>query len=361
MPSVKKKLLLSTFTCSIGFLALFLLGETAVRLHRGTLFTWKSARETRLDMLRSAYPVTYDTVLGYVPTPGYKSVRNYWGTRVSIGPSGLRSNGQQVPVHGDAILVVGDSYTFGDEVNDEETWPAYLESNLGRPVLNGGVFGYGLDQIVLRAEQLLKEHRAAVLVVSIIPDDIQRCQFSYRFASKPYFEIVNNSLQLQNVPVPTPGQRPISFLLTMLGYSNLADAILSRVCPELWIVDPSGIKVVHHGGKELACLLMERLASLAKKTPVRLLLVMQGYPDHQTAEAEPVLTRAQQLGIEVLDLLPALSDSVKAEPAKRQAWFTPQWHMTAEGNAWVAKRIAEKLHAMNWITLGATPLRGEVH
>ena len=32
-------------------------------------------------------------------------------------------------------------------------WPARLKRLLERPVLNGGVFGYGLDQIVLRAEK----------------------------------------------------------------------------------------------------------------------------------------------------------------------------------------------------------------
>ena len=54
---------------------------------------------------------------------------------------------------GSVILAVGDSFTFGDEVKDDETWPAHLQQLLGRRVLNAGVSGYGFDQIVLRAEK----------------------------------------------------------------------------------------------------------------------------------------------------------------------------------------------------------------
>jgi hypothetical protein len=351
---LKKKLLFSTFACAIVLLVLFLLGETIVRLHRGTFFSRTSARQVHLDLLRSAYPVTYDPLLGYIPTPGYKNVRNYWGTRVTISPDGLRSNGQQLPVQGNAILVVGDSYTFGDEVNDEETWPACLESILGSPVLNGGVFGYGLDQIVLRAEQLLNKYRVAVLIVSIITDDIRRCELSYRFASKPYFEIVNGSLQLKNVPVPTPVPRRTSVLTTMAGYSYLADAILMRACPRFWLAQTSDITVVHDRGQEVATLLMEQLAGLAKRHQVRLLLVVQGQPDFDRRPAESVLAQAPRLGIEILDLLPPIDDAFKMEPAKRRAWFRPNGHMSAEGNAWVAKRIAEEFKAMGWSASGET-------
>ena len=65
------------------------------------------------------------------------------------------------------ILAVGDSCTYGDEVSDNETWPAYLEAEMGTRVWNAGVFGYGLDQAVLRAEVLLPKLKPDILIVGL--------------------------------------------------------------------------------------------------------------------------------------------------------------------------------------------------
>ena len=61
-------------------------------------------------------------------------------------------------IDGPLTLAAGDSFTFGDEVNDDESWPAALEQLTGRRVINAGVPGFGLDQAVLRAEQLMGYH-----------------------------------------------------------------------------------------------------------------------------------------------------------------------------------------------------------
>jgi len=48
-----------------------------------------------------------------------------------------------------AVLIVGDLYTNGDEVNDNETYPARLSKLLGVSVANHGVEGYGPTQSLL--------------------------------------------------------------------------------------------------------------------------------------------------------------------------------------------------------------------
>src|SRR5690606_25037038 len=115
-----------------------------------------------------------------------------WGTRVTIDADGFRGNGPPAPP-GRPVLAVGDSFTFGDQVDDDETWPAYLERILQRPVRNGGVFGYSLAQAVLRAEEEVPRLGADWLVVSFIPDDIVRCELAKRYAPLPWFSVVDGA------------------------------------------------------------------------------------------------------------------------------------------------------------------------
>lgn len=118
-----------------------------------------------------------DALLGYVPSDG----------QFILGPpeskpfkvtirGGVRVNEASSPhAAGRRTLVVGDSFTFGDEVSDHETWPACLEEQWNATVVNAGVFGYGAAQAVLRARELEKRHSYDRVIWSIlIEHDFQR-------------------------------------------------------------------------------------------------------------------------------------------------------------------------------------------
>ena len=98
------------------------------------VFTWRNFAESKLNLFSSAYPAAHDPDLGWTPRPGYRGDDNVWKTIVSIDDDGLRNNGQPRP-KGKPIVVVGDSFAFGDEVSDNQTLPAALERATGRPVL----------------------------------------------------------------------------------------------------------------------------------------------------------------------------------------------------------------------------------
>lgn len=78
------------------------------------------------------------------------------------------------------ILATGDSYTYGAEVSEAETWPAYLQGLLRVTVANGGVLCF-------------------------ITDDLRRNELSRSVGfEKPYFVREGSKLALRHVPVPPP-------------------------------------------------------------------------------------------------------------------------------------------------------------
>ena len=330
---------LVTVSLAIGLIAL----ELGLRAANGWLGTWPNfvlAARTVLTGFQEAQYVR-DPTLGYVPRPGYAT------TNVHIDSRGLRVTGEALS--GPPILAVGDSYTWGEEVTDVETWPAHLQRLLGRPVLNGGVAGYGFDQTVLRAHKLAPVLGPSAVVVSFIADDLRRAEASRLWsADKPYFDIANGSLTLRNVPVPprTDPRRTLTFAQKTLGYSYLFDFILRRLdLLEDWFGDH--IRVHPAGtGEKIACLLTDHLRDLQQASGVPLLLVAQYDPyvfrtpafgEEQRRITGRLLDCARASGLKVLDTFDAI--------AKNDAPLSlyGQWHMNDKGNALVANLIAGAL------------------
>ncbi|HET6278985.1 MAG TPA: hypothetical protein VFG08_09395 [Candidatus Polarisedimenticolia bacterium] len=339
--------------------------ELAIRAVRAPLW-FGSFRELRLNLARRGFPAQPHPILGYVPAPTEKPDDNRWGTRVTIDAGGFRSNGRPHPgTAADAdgaartILAVGDSFTFGDQVNDDETWPAYLEAILDRPVLNGGVFGYALDQTVLRAEEILTRQPAGDLVVSIFPDDIDRCEYSTRYAPKPYFDIVAGQLVL-NPPGDrgprSPADERLRRLKNMLGRSALLDALFSATVKDWWYKEERSTRVHPPGeGPKIARLLIERIDALCRERGCRPLIVSQG--PRRTDHTAELLRYADRLGLRTLDLIDRVNDLAEADPGIIGRYFAG--HMTPAGNRWVAEQIAAVLARDAGREIDGDPIRGQ--
>lgn len=111
------------------------------------------------------------------------------------------------------VALVGDSFVFGEEVPFSDSMGAALQAMLGEStqVLNFGVPGYGVDQMVLRYEQDVRSWKAPVKVVVLgfIEDDMARSMMVYPFIgrphwltpwSKPRFVLDSATLALRNQP-----------------------------------------------------------------------------------------------------------------------------------------------------------------
>jgi hypothetical protein len=311
-----------------------------------------SYRDQRIDLIRRAFPSEHDARLGFVPKADYAGRDNVWGTQVTILPTGLRSNGAAaLPFDRSGVLAVGDSFTFGDQVSDADTWPAQLEQRLGRPVRNGGVFGYGFDQSVLRAEKLLTVDRLDVdtLVVSLVPDDLKRAELSRRYSPKPWFALVGDGIELRGVPVPdtsSDNELDRQWLRRAMGYSALLDTLFWNAAPTWWVGQPREVREHPEGtGLELGKRLVDYVDGVCKERGVRMLLVLQGQRPEMAAgtpvRAPEVVAYARERGIAAVDLASEFAALVAADPSLDAKWFAG--HMTPAGNRWVAERIAAEL------------------
>jgi hypothetical protein len=261
----------------------------------------------------------HDPRLGYVGRPGYASSDGKLhyderGLRVTPAPEGIA-------LADPPILVLGDSYAHGDEVADHETWATRLQSLTGRVVVNAALSGYGIDQMVLRAEVLVPEIKPSAIVLSFIADDVRRTEMKRLWgAEKPYFEWVDGALALRNSPVPLPPNPAdtLSIWQRLFGRSVLVDTLLRHQGWQYeWAIDHVRVLSEAEGERQL-CPLMRRLATLGLPT-----LVVAEYDPYLWMDADyaPVVQRitglvlkcAEAAGLATLDLFPTIDAAVRSQ------------------------------------------------
>jgi hypothetical protein len=305
---------------AIGSIVATLLAlELGCRLLRGpgSLLDWHNIvlRERLYTREQRSGRLIPDRALGFVGAPNYRSARfNYdqQGFRIAPNPAG-------VALTGPPLLVVGDSLAHGDEVDDAEAWPALLQRALKRRVLNAAQTGYGLDQIVLRAEQAAAAVRPAAIVLSFAADDARRNEMKRVWgAEKPYFERAGGRLVERNVPVP-PSPAPADTLELshrLLGWSVAVDTLLRHKGWQYeWSVDHE--RVLPRGeGVALSCLLLRRLAALGLPTLVvaeynRYVFENAEYGEETRATTRTILACAGDAGFATLDTFDAVGAAVR--------------------------------------------------
>jgi len=342
---------LNALVCIGSSLLILTLLEGGTRIYYGEYATKNFLAEER-TLFSAGFPCRYDEYLGWIPKEGYSGKKNYWGTEVTIKEYGIRSNGKdEMPLSSSTppILAVGDSFTFGDYVSNHESWPAILENLLGQKVINGGVFGYGIDQSYLRAEQLIETFKPGIVIFGFHPDDINRCELSERTAvGKPFFEIVDDRLVQRNIPVPRPSQKKvIGPLRHLLGYSYFVHEIMMSRFPGYWLEGKNWLsnKKVHSDGETVACLLFQKLEEVAKAHKVKQVYVLVQYTADPTPEefsrVDNVVSGINNLSLQVIDLRYELSKIRMADEEKYEGLFSG--HMTGEGNYFVARVLEEAI------------------
>jgi|GEM_PF-6699 len=166
---------------------------------------------------------THRMLIRHDPDVGHRFVPNLraripnenGGYYVVTNSSGFRSDFEfQAPkIERPRILMFGDSYTAGDNVSNCDRYSDRLAALSHAEVYNYGVSGTGTDQHLLIARKFASGVEADLAVICVYIDSFHRIQVSHRPAvdrasgkrvlvPKPYFQLRNGQLELQQVPVP---------------------------------------------------------------------------------------------------------------------------------------------------------------
>lgn len=340
----------------LGATVLFMLVamELGCRVLRGSWFLWHWPNLVLLEAEGHHKPCMFhhDDALGYTPDLDCTSLEH------SHDAEGLR----KMPSPADAlasaplVLVSGDSYAYSDEVKDDETWAAYLQGMIHRKVGNGGVPGYGLDQSVLRTEELARRLKPGLIVLAFIADDLQRAEMRRMYGGeKPYFTVTNGTLDLHNSPAPDKpvARQRLPFWQRWFGWSMLVDKYMRHFGHySTWFwqdaeATPPGT------GEQLACPLMQRIATLhiptlvvAQYRPHVWLADSKKWAEEQRRLSRSVLNCATTAGLKTYDTFSLIDAAIKTHGVQS---LYGEWHHSAVGNHLVAEGVAVELARLNML------------
>jgi hypothetical protein len=109
------------------------------------------------------------------------------------------------------MYVFGDSFAFGDEVDDNQTWQEQLAKIRQQNILNFGISAYGPDQSLLHLKRMAPQlPKTSIVSLVVTFENINRIVNIYRkfyFSNtgipltKPIFTLTENGITLIDNPI----------------------------------------------------------------------------------------------------------------------------------------------------------------
>jgi len=188
--------------------------------------------ELRLDLDERNVLYEHDPLLGWFPRRG--TTQPFTGSRTIIvthNRDGFRDRDHDADAAKPAVLVLGDSYVWGYDVEQDRRFTDLLQR--ARPdleIYNMGVSGYGTDQELLLLQRFVARYRPALVIAVYTnindPEDNGAPVTNGGYA-KPYYQLEDGALRLRGVPVPE-GARLRWARHALMRHSYLARLIAAR-------------------------------------------------------------------------------------------------------------------------------------
>lgn len=276
-------------------------------------------------------------------------------------------------------VVLGDSFTFGFGVNNDETFVHLLnvESQPEEIFFNLAVPGYSTDQELLLLQKKVSAYDPEHLILmAYLGNDLYDSQLPFPLQAnnaKPYFELGpdNSELILKNSPVPLETktrEQARQDRQKVLGFwddsranpvTRYLDkfALLRMLKLQLYpFPDFSAeFEKSHRYTLELFTAIIQEIQVLSLEKRIRLTVVLLAgqtfmkFPKSPDAQAQDyfrkeIVRSLSQLQIEVLDLAFLLRERYDSERPKTRWYYPNEGHLTPEGHRIVAEILSQYIH-----------------
>jgi len=188
----------------------FMIPAISNRLQGDEDATWRRMwinRHTKDIEIFYAFDI-YDPTKGWISKQNLRGMKAFDNKVLNTNSRGLRGEKEfSYSKHPNKarILILGDSFTFGDEVSDDETYPYYLQKMIPTAeIINMGVHGYGHDQMLILLKEEGIKYQPDIVILGFMQIDMHRNLLQFRDYAKPRFILDNDKLTIAGSPVPRP-------------------------------------------------------------------------------------------------------------------------------------------------------------
>ena len=352
-----------------GLALTLIAGELILRYYKQPVRTW--------DALDPGL-IIYDKYLGWKLAPRWHGQHQNpaFKVRYSTNPYGFRGQFEtRSDSQGNHYAFVGDSFTFGIGVNDDETFVQNLNSGAtpGDLYLNFAVPGFSTDQEYILIKEKVSDSLSDVIVlVTYLGNDLFDNLLPFPLQAnraKPYFELSGNKLVLNNSPVPfetkperlaavdlnrvvmgdTPQQQ--GFLMRRLNNIELFKLARHYVVPD----DKDLFPLFENRFKktlQLFTALLKRIHITCEQYDTELLLVLmpgRSLVERQGSQSAQfqdffrlrITEISKELHIRALDLATYLKQHYRKN--RKQLFYPNEGHLNAEGHRVTADFLRTRL------------------
>ncbi len=312
--SRKKKLLFAAVTLLVAIVGAELAARVVVTKYRGPLF----------------YRV--DRTLGYAPRPGMNVTRrnhgydwqcstDAWGRRTVTNPS---------PDDAPKVVLLGDSFIFGEAVDDAETLAQVL-ADRGFHIVNLAVTGHGPHQQLLALRRYVEGGGSADWVLTFAyTNDAEDVVATYQsMHHRPTASLRNARLHLDSFEPPVTEYLADYCYLFALSRAAFFNAPVRK--------DGDGPAIV------AACLQEIELAAAATGATPLFFFHDALHPD----DIRPLVQAAHSAGLSHVDLSPRLSEQIDAG---QQIICADEIHWNRAGSEIVADAVQEQMKSSQFLT-----------